>query len=158
MYPVPVAGSVASSGDASEDGASNVDTVRGVDLQQAESSPATTSTTPTTTGMVVSARSSGEATAPKPGTSTVLPSSATTVSKRGDTAKSSRKRGLKKLGDVSCEDFSRAAGAVGFPPVVEFSVRSDTSRRSLKSGLKKLSDVSCEDFSRAAGAAGVPVV
>uniref|UniRef100_UPI000A5BF3A5 hypothetical protein n=1 Tax=Candidatus Ichthyocystis sparus TaxID=1561004 RepID=UPI000A5BF3A5 len=158
MYPVPVAGSVASSGDASEDGASNVDTVRGVDLQQAESSPATTSTTPTTTGMVVSASGSGEATAPKPGTSTVLPSSATTVSKRGDTAKSSRKRGLKKLGDVSCEDFSRAAGAVGFPPVVEFSVRSDTSRRSLKSGLKKLSDVSCEDFSRAAGAAGVPVV
>uniref|UniRef100_UPI001585BD8B hypothetical protein n=1 Tax=Candidatus Ichthyocystis hellenicum TaxID=1561003 RepID=UPI001585BD8B len=69
-----------------------------------------------------------------------------------------RKSGLKKLSDVSSEDFSRAADAVGATPTVELSIRSDISKRSREHGLKNLSEVTPEDFSRAIDNVGAPIV
>ncbi|WP_092411252.1 hypothetical protein [Candidatus Ichthyocystis sparus] len=132
MY--PVASGVSSSGVALESGTNKVGVVLDVDLKQIESSSVTTSTIADRGG----ANSRGGAIAQKPGTSTVVsPSVVTsiTTSQRYDTVRLSRKHRMKKLGDVSCEDFARAIDSVG-APIVAFSIKNDTSKRSRKRVIK----------------------
>ncbi|WP_092411389.1 hypothetical protein [Candidatus Ichthyocystis sparus] len=104
--------------------------------QLSSSSTTATLITATTVGKESTmGRAIGKAIAQKPVTSTVVSPSAATVSQIYGTSKPSQKRELKKLSDVSSEDFSRAIDAAGVP-IVEFSIGSNTLNLSRKRAIK----------------------